>query len=421
MIRVIFAVALRQDIYRNNSQFNYQEAAQSIAAGNGFAINHEPVFSQAPGYSAYLALYYKLFSHNVAQSIAILLQLILSCLVPIFMYMLTFALTQSNGISWIAAWLSVLNTGFILQNLYSGPSGLALILFISFLFCYFKIGANWNWTILSAVLLSLFTYIEPLGVYIGIAALLFLFFTKNRYFKIAIFGLVFFASLTPWYIRNYSLTGYWFFLPLIESYLINNAAPYILSEVAHVTKDASQRYLNKAVKLACISKEMQYNKTKNNKKNSICAEKESFMIAFPWIWFYPHYFIKYIITQIGISLFDLHTGNIGTYNKANSWLKLLILIEFIYIRFLWILVLASCAILFSQKPLLATISGQKFLVLFAVSILFITGIFGNYAQRLYAEPLCIILAGIFWHYSIKELYAKNKNSSILNVDTIIEN
>ena len=119
-----------------------------------------------------------------------------------------------------------MHPGFVLASTFLLTDGPAQIFFVIFLICLFRnfrfpltlrqaqderVWGQYLYLAGAALALSAYTWMRPMGQFVGIATLIVLCFShysikekiKQGLFFIALFAL----SLSPWFIRNYQLTG----------------------------------------------------------------------------------------------------------------------------------------------------------------------------------------------------------------------
>ena len=166
-------------------------------------------------------------------------------IIPIILFFLALSLTGYLPIAWITAWISVFHIGLILASLFLLTEGLTLIFFYLFLLFFYRSFTTYGSAVnaqhwiknisIAALLLGISSWLRPMGLFVSVASALLLLLIardsiKLKLKKISLFFLVFFACLSPWYIRNYQLTGKLFFCPMFGTYLNCFIAPKIIRE-----------------------------------------------------------------------------------------------------------------------------------------------------------------------------------------------
>ena len=227
-----------------------------------------------------------------------LTEILLCTFLPIALYFLALLLTHNNTVALLTSVISIFHLGFTLSTTYIMTDALTTLFFTFFLIFFYKVVDNNTkksliFTILAAIMLSIVTYMRPMGQSIGFLAVLILFFSaiplKKKLFLIALFSLLFFGSLTPWIVRNYTLTNSPFFCPLWGPY--NKHFQYL-----KLHKDSQENHLLRALTIS-IKNLCFYickRKKKKKKENSpyiACRELICAQVANPIIYAYPHYFM----------------------------------------------------------------------------------------------------------------------------------
>lgn len=424
--------------------------------------------------STFLSTFYKLFGitqtkindNEKAIQIALWTQVIINSFIPLFILFLAFAITNSLFVSTVTAWIIALHPGFILSSGFLLSEGIALIFFFLFLLGLYsilykpspqkshsdlsKISADKskNYTLLNfyrsnnvyflvifaALALGITTWIRPMGQFVLVVSvgLLFIFDNtplKNRLKKIGLFTLIFFASISPWYIRNYNLTGRFFFCPMFGVYLNTFNAPKIVRRIKKVSLEDAIRMLYEHAHLKINKKK----KALTGTTRIVSKEAEVGQLACKIICAHPFWFIYDWIKEVLKTIFDLYTyqlvalhNNIFKYDPVEEflltkwsetlWLKplpsltrLLAWLEVFYTLFLWIGIFLGNWFLIlkpvTTKGLWALWQDPNRLWLITAfimfSLVFMTGGFGYARLRLPAEPLLIILSLMGWiHISI---------------------
>ncbi len=187
---VMFFLVQPNGFYRQADSVDYHNCAVNIAAGNGMhrIDTQDPIFWRTPGYPPYLAFFYNLcglkswrFEDNTdAHMLALWMQIILSSFIPIILFYLGYIITQTYAIALALAWISVFHLGMVLATTYLLSEGIALIFFYLFLAFFFHalLYAPSKIPIViitgAALSLSLYTWMRPMGEFIGVFDILLL-------------------------------------------------------------------------------------------------------------------------------------------------------------------------------------------------------------------------------------------------------
>ncbi len=439
--------------YKQADSMDYHNSALSIATGNGMhrIDTKEPIFWRTPGYPPYLAFFYNLcglksarFEDNAtAQKYSIWLQIILSSFIPIILFFLAYALTQTYAISIILAWLSVFHPGIVLSSTYLLTEGLALIFFYLFLALLYQcLSAEKRNSVLisicgAAIALSAYTWMRPMGEFIGcFTTILIIAGTvgdwKQKVGRGFVFGFLFFTTLAPWYVRNYSLTGEWFFCPTIGTYLNCFSVPKILRRTLNKPIEECLKISQQAAGKATHQKRLQLRNTGLHVSNTVCKD-----VAYPVIKNHPFYFAYDWISEAIKTTFDLYSYQLIPMVNGSYWYdpieeylpekiaaclwthqmpwygRVLCWLEFLFSIFIWMGLFGGLWV-FIIRPLVnkaAVISFAQsmmrswLLVIPMIGIVIgMTGGFGYARLRLPAEPLMLILSFSFWYWLYLRFY-----------------
>lgn len=456
--------------YCQSDSMDYHIGAGCIAHGLGMhrPDTGKPIFWRTPGYPAYLALFYNFFGfknfnfneNSNAQKSSIWFQIFLSSLLPILIFFLSFTITRSYLISIISSWFSVFHLGFVLASTYLLTDALALLFFLLFLLFFYKSFINlfvtnpstslrgdlkitifaqderWETSnnkttylqiILSALALSLFTWMRPMGQFIAILSALIFFIPKaNKKLKIKsffVFLFCFFILIAPWYIRNYNLTGKIFFCPLFGPYLTVFSAPKIKSTIENIPLIESHRILSRQGGAQAEKDILQA--TLNNSNKVVCTELSSLKVALPIIFAHPFLFVKDWIIEVIKTTFDLYSSQLVNFaankfkwdplieylpekiaeclwkQEMNIFMRLICWIEFLISLILWSCFFAGFYLfllipIFNWPKINQNTRNLAYFWLISCLIGLITvgmtGGFGYARLRLPIEPLFIILS-----------------------------
>jgi len=426
--------------YHQADSNDYHLGALCIALGNGMSMpsTNQPMFWRTPGYPFYLSWFYRAqgvrsgnFNDNhTAQQNALWLQLLLCSLIPLIILYLAYLLTASWPVAWISAIIAVFQVGFVLASAYLLTEGISMIFFYLFLIFLFKLLLDattpWLSTCLAMTLmLSVFTWIRPMGEFVGVLTILLILGAspgtgKARIYKSLAFALPFFSSLLPWYLRNYRLTKVWFYCPLSGTYLNVFCAPKILRRTMGIPLIDAWKYTQH-----CAQQEIQKAYQALQGTGLYVSPLLSKKIAVPIIIAYPLYFCIDWIKEACKTAFDLYSSQLTAYANGTFWYDPLE--EFLSEKIaaclwtqpmpLWMRTIAYAEMLFSIMIWLGLLGGffifalprqrtpetlrlQKVWILSAcisAAIIGMTGGFGYARLRLPIEPLMIVLSVAFWY------------------------
>lgn len=442
---VMFFFIQSNNYYKQPDSTDYHNCAISMAVGRGMhrIDSNDPIFWRTPGYPPFLAFFYRMcglrspsFDKNsYAQCAAIWVQIILSCFIPIILFLLAYTLTQINLIAHILAWISVIHPGLVLASVFLLSEGLALIFFFLFLLFFYRMimrkKGQWYLLILAVLSLSAYTWMRPMGEFVGYFCALLLFFAtsgsvKKRLFNTFLFGALFFATLFPWYYRNYKLTGEWFFCPTIGTYLNVFNAPKILRRTTGKNILECHKILSTQAAQAVHKKQVELQGTGKYVSNNVCKN-----VSVPICMSHPWYFIYDWMVESLKTTFDLYSYQLVTIANGSWWYdpieeylpdkiaaclysqkvplatRAICWLEFIFSIFVWIGMFSGMWI-FVIRPLIKGNYKASLLRTWLTCIPLIglcigmTGGFGYARLRLPVEPLILILSLTFWYHIYKQ-------------------
>ncbi len=440
--------------YKQADSMDYHSSALSMALGKGMyrIDSKEPIFWRTPGYPAFLGWFYekcgvysaRFEDNSSAQIYAIWFQIALSSFIPLIFYVLCSIALGIPILSNIIAWIAVFHPGLILASSYLLTEGLALFffyLFLLFLFAYiFNRQQQKFTTILAAVcMLTMYTWMRPMGEFIGYASAVLIAFAtigslSKKLSRGLLFGTIFFATLFPWYLRNFQLTGEWFFCPTIGTYLNCFSVPKILRRTLSKPIEECHRIAQRDASIAGMLRKKALAGSGLFVSNNCCKE-----VAYPIIASHPGYFMYDWIMETVKTTFDLYCYQLVAMNNGTYWydpieewlpdkiteclwspsipwyIKLVSWIEAVCALTMWIGLISGFWIFVLRQIIRpskhAFICACKTLWLYAIPLIGIivgmTGGFGYARLRLPAEPLMILLSMAFWYWY---LYISQKES-----------
>jgi len=126
---------------------------------------------------------------------------------------------------------------------------------------------------------------------------------KIKLKKIALFLCIFFLLISPWYVRNYNITGKLFFCPMFGLYLNTFNAPKIVRATEGTPLLKS---INKLYALAHKEAIKEYHIAKA-KGRQLATELVHLKIALPIIKSHPFLFLKDWLQETTKTTFDLYS------------------------------------------------------------------------------------------------------------------
>lgn len=322
------------DYYQQPDSYDYHVGTLCIATGNGMFRPDikQPIFWRTPGYSYFLHFFYKAYGikdtriegNCDAIKAALWAQILINAFVPLLLFVLAFLLTQSYVVAWIIALISVVHIGFILSSMYLLSEGPSIPFFYLYLIAFFKLILNknfsWRYFFLAVVSLSIYTWMRPMGQWIGLVSILLiaLFSTlpfKRRMLNALLFGIFFMGSLAPWYIRNYHYTHELFFNPTLGPYLNCFSVPKILRRLHNMP-------LEKACKVAQQNAAYEVHKRQQEltPQGLFVSQEACKKYAYPVIAAHPAYFIYDWMVQCIKTTFDLYSYQlVALAHNTYSW------------------------------------------------------------------------------------------------------
>ncbi len=413
-----------------------------------------PIVWRTPGYPLFMLPFYiwkgvprtEFDVNKAAQHAVIWAQILFCSLIPIVLLYLAFLVSGSWLLAWAIGCLSVVHIGFVLSSTYLLTDALSSLIFYLFLLLLYRvwlragtyIGVERSWKswrenpnvllFLAGITLALYTWFRPMGVFVGQCTTLFILFMPainfiDRLKKAVIFFSSVFVPLLPWYIRNYKLTGSWFFCPIQGEYLRVFSAPKIVRRVTGVNYQQAMNMLGQD-----LGRRMRIFAAANPGMPLI-PHLLSGAVAWPWITNYPFAFASDWIQQVIKTTFDPYTYRLAKIGYGTSaydpleefltenwvevlykapvsiWIRGLGWIEFISLIFVWTgffaglyqFILKPLYLYLKNRTPLANTTIVWLLVLPMIAFVIVpSGGFGYARLRLPVEPLILILSGIWY-------------------------
>lgn len=445
---VFFFYIQHEERYRQADSMDYHLGAVALTAQQKFInpTTGKYNFWRVPGYPTFLKPFYQWygiknyhFNQNTpAQKAAIWVQIVLCSFTCVLVFFLTVLLTNSLPISWAVSTIFVFHLGFVLASCYLLTDALAMLFFFLFLILFYQIipmqkienyKSKYLLIVCAAVTLALYTWLRPNGEFIALASIATLLLCSSAPWlqkgaQSVLFFAVFFACLSPWYIRNHQLTGKWFFCPMQGPYLLAFNAPKVIRRLTGEPLEKCIKYLftqtgqqvqeqEKLVKIIAPGKVIA--------QEFICKE-----VAWPYIAQYPHYVLIDWLREVCKTTFDLYSSQLVAFaNKCytfdpleeflgeklklciykqsmSRFMRLLCWLELLFNMLLWIGIVGGFILFiiggllnkFYCDPRLQFLWLKTGLMIGA--LVGMTGGFGYARLRMGAEPLLIILSATFW-------------------------
>jgi hypothetical protein len=415
----------------------YYRIAQNISVGNGICLMPGvPQMYRLPGYSLFLAA----GLHLGTIKTILLFQLVLSCFIPILIFVLALQLHFSISSARCAALLSCMHAGFIT---YAGMVAtetifliFLLLFFITFLPC---IRVRWCSSIVqpsmlrmisSGVLLGIVSLIRPMGHYLFILSLVMLLFGASVRAWCTYAGALMVGwgiVVAPWLIRNFLLTGVLLFHSLPGLHFLQYTAAYIIMERDHCSYGDARPLLMRQRDMAIAQREACTHRPLTEYESCCCAQH----LATSYIGKYPRLFIKTACVQMFKTCCGLYAAQPlmtdaeqwPSYTYATTtWTKIKrflfpsvrhqSLIFFIYYElFLWFLLViglcGACVGAWYDKIFLCALVKT---IPFALLFIGITLAYGCARLRLPVEPFIVIFSGAGWLW-LRGQWLRKKNIS----------
>ncbi len=225
---------------------HYHSLAQSLESGNGYVDKqNKPYFYRLPGYSFFLASCYYLFKNSAVA--ALWSQVILSILIPLFIFFLTRILFPSYPKAHLfATLLASLHPGYLIYSGLMMSETLFIILFILFTIMFFKIVQHPTQidALLCGLILGLTSLVRPVGhlllpLILGLLMLSPLT-SKQKISSSLILTCTWGFTISWWLIRNYHFTGMIFFHTLGGPHFLNHCAAKLLMKQQNCSYNEAQ-------------------------------------------------------------------------------------------------------------------------------------------------------------------------------------
>jgi 4-amino-4-deoxy-L-arabinose transferase-like glycosyltransferase len=217
----------------------YATLARSIVVNHAYTLSQTAPYElntfRAPGYPAFVAVLYKLTGSFNA---VVLAQMVLVFLSAVLIQKIAESLLGDTW-SWLPAFLYVLDPTTIFNSLFVLSDSLYVFTLLLSIYFLVTCPARMRYWVLGSIMLALGIYIRPIGMYLPIVLIGLSWLVRTLSFKqwltkavimIGIIGVM----VTPWFIRNHSITNVWGFSSVSAYNLLYYNAPQFL---AHRTRE----------------------------------------------------------------------------------------------------------------------------------------------------------------------------------------
>lgn len=397
-------------VYFDSAQ--YQVVAQNIVKGKGIstAVN-KPNFYRLPGYSAFLALFYKLFNNNIPATL--LVQILVSCFIPFIIFFIVLSLLPNSLLLAKASTLvAALHLGFAIYSGMLATESLFTLFFLFFLLFFLK-----KRFILSGFTLGIASLIRPVGHFILPVALMLIFLNQKKLsLKIKFASLLtisWLLTVSWWLIRNWLLTGMIFFHTLPGLHFLQYTTAKVVMELRNCSYIEARGSLLDEWKESIKEQEVLLNRSLSEPEECALAEK----ITLFYCKQRPFSVIKNCFCEMIKTVFGLYSAQlifsdtqewsdysikISPFDKLKKYLfphvKTWYLIpltwfEIVYSLFLLIgFVLFCFQALFDKQTFHVALQLMPFIMVFLI----LTCAYGCARLRLPFEPLLIITSLYWW-------------------------
>ena len=238
----------------------YTRLAMNMVEGNGFSLDAKPPFTptaiRTPGYPLFLSLSL-LNLHTFLY--AILLQILLGALVPIFSYMLLIRLSFPENIASYTSFFLALEPFLAAHSSFLLTEVLFLIFFLYGSYMYMRAlqEKRVRFSFASGLLIGYAALIRPIGLYIIFLFTLYFFLQiffreKVKFFLVLPLAMVFFIAgmsvVSPWMWRNWKYLGSVKLASIDDRNLLFLQGGSVLAMAHGTTVDEEKRKLNNDLK-----------------------------------------------------------------------------------------------------------------------------------------------------------------------------
>ncbi len=410
---LLFACFLSKDerylVYFDSAQ--YQTIAQSIAAGKGVTNSDgTPNFYRLPGYPAFLAGCYTLFNNSV--NAALIIQIILSCLVPVLMFCLALVLFgQQLLLAKMVALVAAFHLGFVIYAGMLATESLFTLFFLLFLIFAFR-----RCIFCAGLMLGIASLIRPIGHFLLPVTLSIIFLSQGdmrmKIKSASTFLLAWFLIVFWWLLRNWLLTGVIFFHTLPGLHFLQYTTAKVVMELRDCSYVQARGDLLDEWKNKIQEQELLKRRVLSEPGRCAVAEKITFFYCkqrpFTVIKNCMCEMIKTVLGLYSAQLIFADTQEWTDYSTSNIWSKLkkyifprvntwylvpLTWFEIVYSFFLLIGFVGFCIRAIINRSIFYS-ALQSLLFIFV--LIGLTCAYGCARLRLPLEPLWVIVSMHWW-------------------------
>ncbi len=419
----------------------YKEVAEQIIENktitNADGSSH---FYRLPGYSIFLA------ATNIFNDFnnSLIIQIILSCFIPILIFYLSLMLFPANVLlAKLAALLSCFDVGFVVFSGLAMTDGLFLLFFLIFLIFYFYKRTRsrikspflaFKKLFISGIFLGLASMFRPVGHYLIFLVIVLILLGFNnpklylfkfdrvklliKFKNIACIFLGWFVAVLPWLLRNYLLTGCLFFSTLPGIHFIKHGAARICMQKDNISYMVALSKVNKKWEESINNISIKKNRKLNDAEVSVVGER----LAFGYFLKYPLVALKISIRNVLKTCFSLYSseilfldsGKLPDYKNKSSLLGLFkrflfpkvnnkLVIPIIYFEIIFFIFLIIGFFGFAYNSIYSHDYRLVFfkLIFFILLFIIISLSCGFARLRLSIEPILLLLSIEFWLKFVK--------------------
>ena len=234
-IRIIWLIFLfnhPERAFSNPDAWGYQHLAESLLESDSF-----PSIFRTPMYPFFIASIYSLFG-KFPQTVLIF-QYLLDSTTAMFVVMIILRIFKNVRYSYAGGMLYAMNPlAICYSNMILTETLFTFILAIAiYFFILFLQDSKRKRLIFSSFMLGIATLCRPVSLYLPLLLLPFVFIgplkLKGKFVNCLILLIIFYGTLTPWYLRNYQKYDYWTLSTVQDVNIFYYEAPAILMYKNH--------------------------------------------------------------------------------------------------------------------------------------------------------------------------------------------